>query len=106
MDVDLSTSAEFVISGEQATQESTASKMAEAPAKDAIGSSKAMMVAGASLEGGVSAPRTSTELPKIVYHSLAPSSSTLAPGVASTSPTCGLEVLLRQADILQGNNLS
>ena len=80
--------------------------MAEAPAKDAIGSGKAMVVGGTSAEGGASAPRTSTELPKIVYPALIPSSSTLAPGVAPTSPTCGLVELLKQVDILRGNSLS
>jgi hypothetical protein len=35
-----------------------------------------------------------------------PSRTYVVPGAAPTSPTCGLEELLRQVDILQGNNIS
>ena len=80
--------------------------MAEAPAKDAIGSGKAVVVGGMSAEGGASAPRTTVEFPKIVYPVLTLGSTALVPGAAPTSPTCGLEELLRQAEMLQGNSLS
>ena len=106
MEVDSAASADLVAAGEQATQESTTTQMAEAPAKDAIGSGKAVVVGGTSAEGCASAPRRITKFPKIVYPVLTPSSSTLVPGAVPTSPTCGIEELLRQADILQGNSLS
>lgn len=106
MEVDPGVAAELAVVDEQATQESTASKVAEAPTKDATGSSKAMVEGGTSAAGGVTAPRTPAEFPKIVYPVLTPSSSTLVPGAASTSPTCGLEELLKQADILRENSLA
>src|SRR4051812_44164050 len=80
--------------------------MAEAPAKDAIGSGKSVVEGGTSAEGGASAPKKTIEFPKIVYRVLTPGSTALVPGVAPTYPTCGLEDLLRQAKILQGNSLS
>src|SRR3954471_9818976 len=46
MEVDSGASTEIAIIGEQATQKSAAHQMAEAPAKDAIGSGKAVMEAG------------------------------------------------------------
>src|SRR4051812_12535502 len=79
--------------------------MAEAPAKDAMGSSKAVVEGGTSAEGGAPAPKKTIEFPKIVYPVLTPGSTSLVPGAAPTSPTCGLE-LLRQAEILQGNSVS
>ena len=80
--------------------------MDEAPAKDAIGGGKAVVEAGTYAKGGALAPQKPFEFPKIVYPTLTPSSTTLVPGAAPTSPTCGLEELLRQADILQGNSIS
>src|SRR3954470_4107952 len=80
--------------------------MAEAPAKDAIGSGKAVVEGGTSAEGVASAPKKTIEYLKIVYPVLTPGSIALVPGAAPTSPTCGLEELLRQAEILQGNNVS
>ena len=74
--------------------------MAESLAKDAIGSSKAVVVAGTSAEGGASAPQKPLELPKIIFLVLMPGSTTMVPGGVPSSPTCGLEELLRQADIL------
>src|SRR4051812_18394076 len=97
MEVDLGASTELAVVGEQATQESAAQQMAEAPAKDAIVRGKAVMEAGTSAEGGALAPQKHFEFPKIVYPTLMPSSTTLVPGAAPTSPTCGLEELLRQA---------
>src|SRR3954462_10160350 len=80
--------------------------MAEALAKDAIGRGKAVVEGGTSAEGGVLAPRKTIEFPKIVYPALTPSITSLVPGAAPTSPTCCLEELLRQAEILQGNSVS
>ena len=57
MEVDSGASTELTVVDEQATQESAATQMAEAPAKDAIGSGKAVVVSGMSAEGGASAPR-------------------------------------------------
>src|SRR4051812_40472181 len=57
MEVDSGASTELVVVGEQAAQESADLQMDEAPAKDAIGSGKAVMGAGTSAEGGASAPR-------------------------------------------------
>src|SRR3954464_15631144 len=48
MEVDSGSSSEIAVIGEQATQESAAHQMAEAPAKDAIGSGKAVVEAGTS----------------------------------------------------------
>ena len=56
MEVDYCASTKLAIVDEQATQESTALQMAEAPAKDAIGGSKAVVEAGPSAEGGALAP--------------------------------------------------
>src|SRR3954471_21761950 len=56
MEVDSGASTELAVVGEQATQETVALQMAEAPAKDAIGSGKAVMGAGTSAEGGTSSP--------------------------------------------------
>src|SRR3954463_1831416 len=106
MEVDSGPSTEHAVVGEQATQESTAQQMAEAPAKDAIGGGKAVVEAGTSAEGGALAPQKHFEFPKIVYPTLTPSSTTLVPRAAPTSPTCGLEELLRQAEILRGNSIS
>src|SRR4051812_29971417 len=106
MEVDSSASTELAVVGDQATQESTAQQMAEAPAKDAIGGGKAVVEAGTSAEGGALAPQKPFEFPKIVYSELTPSNTTLVPGGVPSSPTCGLEELLRQADILQGNSIS
>src|SRR3954464_10889669 len=80
--------------------------MSEAPAKDAISSGKAVVEAGTSVEGNAPAPKKTIEYPKIVYPVLTPGSTALVPGVAPTSPTCGLEELLRQAEIFQGNCVS
>src|SRR3954468_5771040 len=80
--------------------------MAEAPAKDAIGGGKVVVEASTSAEGGTLAPQKPFEFPKIVYPALTLSSTTLVPGAAPTSPTCGLEELLRQAEILRGNSIS
>src|SRR3954464_10094114 len=98
MEVDSGASTELAVVGEQATQESAAHQMAEAPAKDAIGSGKAVVEAGTSVEGGVLAPQKPKESPNIVYPALTPSNTTLVLGAAPTSPTCGLEELLRQAE--------
>ena len=99
MEVDSGASTELAVVGEQATQESTAQQMAEAPAKDAIGGGKAVVEAGTSAEGGTLAPQKPFEFPKIVYPTLMPSNTTLVPGGVPSSPTCGIEELLRQ-DIL------
>src|SRR3954465_4463863 len=82
MEVDSGASTELAVVGEQETQESSAHQMAEAPAKDAMGSGKAVVEGGTSAEGGASAPKTGIEFPKIVYPTLTPSSSALAPGAA------------------------
>ena len=95
--MDSGASTEHVVVGEQATQESTAQQMAEAPAKDAIDGGKAVVEAGTSAEGGASAPKKTIEFPKIVYPVLTPGSSALVPGATPPSRTCGLEELLRQA---------
>src|SRR4051812_17035405 len=106
MEVDSGASTEVAVVGEQETQESAAHQMAEAPAKEAIGGGKAVVGAGTSAVGGAPAPKKTIAYPKIVYPVLTPGSTTLVPGAAPTSPTCGLEELLRQAEILQGNNES
>src|SRR4051812_1249615 len=106
MEVDSGASTEVAVVGEQATQESAAHQMAESPAKDAIGSDKEVVEAGTSTEGGAPAPKNTIEYPKIVYPVLTPSSTALVPGAATTSLTCGLEEILRQAEILQGNSVS
>ena len=106
MEVDSGASTELAVVGEQATQESAALQMAEAPAKDAIGGGKSVVEAGTSVVGGAPAPKKTIEFPKIVYPVLTPGSTSLVPGAAPTSPTCGLEELLRQAEILQGNSVS
>src|SRR3954465_4810610 len=106
MEVDSGASTELAVVGEQATQESAALQMAEASAKDAIGSGKAVMGDGTSAEGGTSTPQKPFELPNIIYPVLTPGSTTMVPGGVPSSPTCGLEELLRQADILQGNSVS
>src|SRR3954465_11587684 len=106
MEVDTGASTELAIVGEQATQESAALQMAEAPAKDAIGSGKAVVGAGTSAEGGAPTPQKPFEFPKIVYPALTPSNTTLVAGGVLSYPTCGIEELLRQADILRGNSIS
>src|SRR3954465_9983687 len=106
MEVDSGASTELAFVGKQATQESTAQQMAEAPAKDAIGGDKAVVEAGTSIVGGAPAPKKTIVYPKIVYPVLTPSSTALVPGAVPTSPTCGLEELRRQAEILQGNSES
>src|SRR3954470_4252568 len=100
MEVDSGASTEVAVVGEQATQESAAHQMAEAPAKDAIGSGKAVVEAGTSAVGGAPAPKKAIVYPKIVYPVLTPDSIALVPGAAPTSLTCGLEELRRQAEIL------
>ena len=75
-------------------------------AKEASGPSAMEVDSGASTEGGASTPQKPFEFPKIVYPALTPSNTTLVPGGVSSSPTCGIEELLRQADILQGNSIS
>src|SRR3954463_8602387 len=80
--------------------------MAEAPAKDVIGSGKAVVGAGTFAEGGAPTPQKPFEFPKIVYPVLLPSNTTIVAGGVSSSPTCGIEELLRQADILRGNSIS
>ena len=80
--------------------------MAEAPAKDAIGGGKEVVEAGTSAIGGTPASQKTIVYPKIVYPVLTPGSTALVPSAAPTSPTCGLEELLRQAEILQGNSVS
>src|SRR4051812_26392061 len=100
MEVDSGASTELAVVGEQATQESAALQMAEAPAKDAIGSGKAVMGDGTSAEGATSTPQKPFELPKIIYPVLTPGSTTMVPGGVPSSLTCGLEELLRQEDIL------
>ena len=95
MEVDPGVATELAVVGEQVTQESTASKVAEAPAKDATGSGKAMVEGGTSAEGGATAPKMPTELQKIVYPARTSSSSALDPGAAPTSPTSGLEDMLK-----------
>src|SRR4051812_45224546 len=94
MEVNSGASTEIAVVGEQATQESAARPMAEAPAKDAIGCGKAVVEAGTSAVGGAPAPNKTIEYPKIVYPVLTPDSTTLVPGAAPTSPMCGLEELL------------
>src|SRR3954462_12031728 len=106
MEVDSGASTELAVVGEQATQESTAQQMAEAPAKDAIGGGKAVVEAGTSAIGGARVPKKTIVYPKIVYPVLTPGSTALVPGAAPTSPTFGLEELRRQAEILQGNRES
>src|SRR3954470_14373171 len=105
MEVDSGASTELVVVGEQAMQESAALQMAEAPAKDAIGSGKAVVGAGTSAEGGAPTPQKPIEFPKIVYPALLPSNTTMVPGGVPSSPT-RIEELLRQADILRGNSIS
>ena len=56
MEVDSGASAELVVVSEQATQESAATQMAEAPAKDAIGGGKEVVEAGTYAEGGALSP--------------------------------------------------
>src|SRR3954463_1571810 len=97
MEVDSGASTELAVVGKQATQESAAHQMAEAPAKDAIGSSKAVVEGGTSVEGSAPAPKKTIEFPKIVYPVLTPGSTSLVPGAAPTYPMSGLEELLRQA---------
>src|SRR3954463_4833629 len=80
--------------------------MAEAPAKDVIGSGKAVVGAGTSTEGGAPTPQKPIEFPKIVYPVLLPSNTTMVAGGVRSSPTCGIEELLRQEDILRGNSIS
>ena len=80
--------------------------MAKAPAKYAIGSGKAVVGGSTSAEGGAPAPKKTIEFPKIVYLVLTLGSTALVPSAAPTSPTCGLEELLWQAEILQGNSVS
>ena len=106
MEVDSGASTEVAIVGEQATQESAAHQMAEAPAKDAIGGGKAVVEAGTSVVGGTPAPNKTIAYPKIVYPVLTPGSTALVPGAAPTSPTCSLEEIHRQAEILHGNSAS
>src|SRR3954469_9612923 len=106
MEVDSGASTKLEVVGEQATQESVALQMAEAPAKDAIDSGKAVVGDGTSAEGGAPTPQKPFEFPKILYPTLMPSNITMVPGGVPSSPTCGLEDLLRQADILQGNSIS
>ena len=57
-------------------------------------------MAQTSVEGRTAAPMIRTELPKIVFLVLTSSIYALAPGVAPTSPLCGLEELLKQAEIV------
>src|SRR3954467_6964811 len=71
-----------------------------------MGSGKAVVEGGTSAKGGAPAPKKTIEFPKIVYPVLTTGSTALVPGAAPTSPTCGLEELLWQAEILQGNSLS
>src|SRR3954468_21371924 len=104
--MDSGASTELAVVGEQAMQESTAQQMAEAPAKYAIGGGKAVVEAGTSAEGGALVSQKPFEFLKIVYPVLTPSNTTLVPGGVPSSPTCGLEELLRQADILRGNSIS
>ena len=80
--------------------------MAEAPAKDAIGGGKAVVEASTSAVGGAPVPKKTIVYPKIVYSVLTSGSTALVLGVAPTSPTCGLEELRRQAEILQGKSES
>src|SRR3954462_9209415 len=91
MQVDSGASTELAVVGEEATQESAAHQMAEAPTKDAISSGKVVVEGGTSAEGGTPAPKKTIEYPKIVYPVLTPGSTALVPGVATTSPMCGLE---------------
>src|SRR3954471_3677494 len=90
VEVDSGASTKLAIVGEQATQESAALQMAETPAKDSIGSGKAVMGAGTSAEGGASTPQKPFELPKIIFLLLTPGSTTMVPRGVSSSPTCGL----------------
>src|SRR3954464_13808962 len=62
---------------------------------------KAVVEGRTSVEGGAPGPKKTIEFPKIVYTVLTPCSTSLVPSAAPTSPTCGLEELLRQAEILQ-----
>src|SRR3954467_15076548 len=96
MEVDSGASTELAVVGEQATQESVALQMAEAPAKDAIGSGKAVVGAGTSSEGSAPTPQKPIDFPKIVYPALLPSNMTMVPGGVPSSPTCGIAELLRQ----------
>src|SRR3954462_2555869 len=100
MEVDSGASTELAVVGEQATQESAALQMDEAPAKDAIGSGKAEMGAGTSAEGGTSTPQKPFELAKIISLVLTPGTTIMVSGGMPSSPTCGREELLCQADIL------
>ena len=97
---------EVIVVGDQATQESATHQMAKAPAKDVIGGGKAVVEARTSVVGSAPAPKKTIAYPKIVYPVLTPGSTALVPGAAPTSPTCGLEELRRQAEIVQGNNES
>src|SRR4051812_42433972 len=99
MEVDSGASTELAVVGEQATQGSAAHQMAEALAKDAMGSDKAVVEGGTSAKGGALAPKKTIEFPMIVYPELTPSSTSLVLGAAPTSPTCGLEELLWQEEI-------
>ena len=65
-----------------------------------------MVGAGTSAEGGASTPQKPLELPKIIFPVLTLGSTTMVPGGVPSSPTCGLEELLRQADILRGNSVA
>src|SRR3954462_233137 len=56
MEVDSGASTKLAVVGEQATQESAALQMVEAPAKDAIGSGNVVMGDGTSAEGGAPTP--------------------------------------------------
>src|SRR4051794_21092715 len=82
-------------------RKSTSSKVAEALANDATESDKEMMMGG-----GPAATTSQAEAPKIVFLVLTTSTSAVAPGAAPTSPTCGLEELLKQAEILRVNIVS
>src|SRR3954466_2180017 len=57
MEVDSGASTELAVVGEQATQESAALQMAEAQAKDAISSGKAVVGSGTFAEGDALLPR-------------------------------------------------
>ena len=106
MEVDSGASTELAVVDEQATQECAALQMAEAPSKDAIGRGKEVVGAGTSAEGDAPTPQKPFEFPKIVYPTLLASNTTMVPGGVPSSPTCGIEEMLRQADILQGNRIS
>ena len=94
MEVDSGSSTEVAVVGEHVTQESVVHQMAEAPAKDAIGSGKAAVGDGTSAEGGTPTPQKPFELPKIVYPTLVPSNTSMVPGGVLSSLTCGIEELL------------